>query len=122
MDWVDLLGVPFVMGGDDPKRGLDCWGMAREVCRRAGLLLGDRPVYSDARGSTERVIQTLVRVPVADNLADMLFSDPEGLGFPSHVCSLVQPGWVISTSKRHGPHAVPLARALCSYGVWRVPQ
>jgi cell wall-associated NlpC family hydrolase len=37
----DLIGIPFVDGGRDPRTGLDCWGLVREVFRRAGTTLPD---------------------------------------------------------------------------------
>ena len=35
----DLIGVPFVDGGRDPRRGLDCYGLVLEVMRRFGYAL-----------------------------------------------------------------------------------
>lgn len=32
----DLLGVPFIDGGRDPKSGLDCYGLFSVVCSRFG--------------------------------------------------------------------------------------
>ena len=40
-DYDDLIGVPFLDGGRDPKIGLDCWGLALEVFRRHGITLPD---------------------------------------------------------------------------------
>jgi len=37
----DLIGVPFVDGGRDPRLGLDCWGLVLEVFRRFGIELPD---------------------------------------------------------------------------------
>ena len=37
----DLIGIPFVDGGRDPRIGLDCWGLVLEVFRRAGVTLPD---------------------------------------------------------------------------------
>jgi len=37
----DLIGIPFVDGGRDPRTGLDCWGLALEVYRRHGITLPD---------------------------------------------------------------------------------
>lgn len=37
----DLIGVPFVDGGRDPKSGLDCWGLVKEAFRRQGCDVPD---------------------------------------------------------------------------------
>lgn len=37
----DLIGVPYLDGGRDPKKGLDCWGLVIEVFRRYGVPLPD---------------------------------------------------------------------------------
>jgi len=34
--YMDLLGVPYRRGGDDPRTGLDCAGVSREILRRLG--------------------------------------------------------------------------------------
>jgi cell wall-associated NlpC family hydrolase len=33
----DLIGVPFVQNGRDPKTGLDCYGLFKEVQKRIGI-------------------------------------------------------------------------------------
>lgn len=37
----DLIGIPFVDGGRDPKKGLDCWGLVKEAFRRQGYEVPD---------------------------------------------------------------------------------
>ena len=37
----DLIGVPFVDGGRDAKKGLDCWGLVKETFRRQGYEVPD---------------------------------------------------------------------------------
>jgi cell wall-associated NlpC family hydrolase len=37
----DLIGIPFIDGGRDPKVGLDCWGMAMHAAGRFGYRLPD---------------------------------------------------------------------------------
>lgn len=37
----DLIGIPFVDGGRDPKSGLDCWGLVKEAFRRQGYAVLD---------------------------------------------------------------------------------
>ena len=41
LEFSDLIGIPFVDGGRDPKSGLDCWGLVLEVFRRANKALPD---------------------------------------------------------------------------------
>lgn len=41
LDIDDLVGIPFVDGGRDPREGLDCWGLVREVFARASIALPD---------------------------------------------------------------------------------
>lgn len=36
----DLIGIPFVDGGRN-RKGLDCWGLAKEVYKRHGIELPD---------------------------------------------------------------------------------
>ena len=37
----DLIGIPFVDGGRDAKKGLDCWGLVKEAFRRQGYEVPD---------------------------------------------------------------------------------
>ena len=41
MEISDLIGVPFVSRGRDPKIGLDCWGLVMEIGRRMGKNIPD---------------------------------------------------------------------------------
>ena len=47
----DLIGVPFVSRGRDPKTGLDCWGLVIEIGRRMGKDIPD--FYVDALDSEQ---------------------------------------------------------------------
>lgn len=40
-DLSGLIGIPFIQNGRDPTRGLDCWGLCREVFRRYGIEVPD---------------------------------------------------------------------------------
>lgn len=42
IDYSDLIGTPFKNEGRDPKTGLDCYGLVKEVYRRFGY---DIPEY-----------------------------------------------------------------------------
>ncbi len=122
IEWRDLLGVPFLLGGDELATGIDCWGQAREVNRRAGRALPDlsrtRPSPEDA----ERGLVGLVPVRPPYEVGDVFMSDPEGRGYPSHVAVLVEPGWTISCTQRHGPYARREAVTPRDLGVWRAPR
>jgi len=37
----DLIGIPFLMGGRDPKIGLDCWGLSQEIMKRYDIVVPD---------------------------------------------------------------------------------
>jgi cell wall-associated NlpC family hydrolase len=45
-DFTDLIGVPFVDGGRD-KNGCDCYGLARMVFKRCGIVLPDYRICCD---------------------------------------------------------------------------
>lgn len=56
IDYLDLLGVPFLDGGRDPAVGLDCWGLVRVAFSRAGISLPDyRISCSDAGRISEEI-------------------------------------------------------------------
>jgi len=50
MEYEDLIGVPFVDGGRD-KRGMDCWGLARELFRRQGIEVPDYRISAASAAS-----------------------------------------------------------------------
>jgi len=41
IEYRDLLGTPFVNGGRNLEKGLDCWGLFMEVMRRFGHSIPD---------------------------------------------------------------------------------
>jgi cell wall-associated NlpC family hydrolase len=41
--WTDLLGKPYVLGGDTPETGFDCWGFVRYVYLTQGVQLPPDP-------------------------------------------------------------------------------
>jgi len=48
---VELIGVPYVWGGQDPAYGLDCSGLIVECMRSVGLLEGDLSAQGLADGA-----------------------------------------------------------------------
>lgn len=50
----DLLSTPFVLGGRDTKKGIDCYGLCIEMCRRDGKTLIDIASTDQASGNFAR--------------------------------------------------------------------
>lgn len=116
MPWYqDLLSVPFCAGGDDPAVGLDCWGQAAEIARRLGLEL---PIPGR---SAQGLCWLGPSWECATAAGDLLGSDLEGMGSPTHVSTLVDPGrhLVLTCSERSGAFAVPSWTIAHLVGVWR---
>lgn len=70
----DLLGKPFAYGGRGPE-SYDCYGLAREVCNRAGVLLPEWHSVCDAASIQEEFDagrQLLVEIPVPQPLCLVL--------------------------------------------------
>lgn len=131
MHWIDLLAIPFKAGSDDPDNGgIDCWGQARIVNKRVGRVVpelgGERPSRTiSEEGCRALVLVASIGTPistVALETGDMFFSDPSDLGYPSHVATVVEIGWAVSTCEKHGPYAWPVRRMACDCGVWRAPR
>lgn len=117
-DWLDLLAVPFMMGSDDPAcGGIDCWGQAKVLHERAGWRFPDiaRTTPEATRIDTAPFQRTASMAPLT-----LLLSDPMGLGYPSHVSTIVRPGYALSTSIKHGPYCWPINRIPKELGAWRV--
>lgn len=118
LKYLDLLAVPFLLGSDDPARGgLDCWGQARALHARAGRSFPDL-----SRTIPEESHIDLGPFEPAPTLAPLtlLLSDPDGHGYPSHVSTVVRPGYALSTSRRHGAYCWPIGRIPQELGAWRV--
>ncbi len=121
IEWRDLLAIPFKLGSDDPAQGgIDCWGQARIVCGRAGLMLPDIGLARPSSEASAAALAPLVRIDAATRIGDLLFSDPTKLGYPSHVATVVSSRVAISTCERHGPYAWPIHKMPCGLGCWRV--
>ena len=65
----DLLGVPFVDGGRDMRKGMDCWGLFVEVMRRFGYQVPDYKVScfdpESIKGAYQGEVGAWQRVEVA---------------------------------------------------------
>ncbi|AXB82342.1 C40 family peptidase [Megasphaera hexanoica] len=43
-NYQELVGIPFVDGGRNPKTGFDCWGLARYIYHMRGIDLPEYPI------------------------------------------------------------------------------
>lgn len=59
IDLSDLIGVPFVEFGRDAKTGLDCYGLAIEVCKRYGKKLNDVVLEKFDHNRVIKILPTL---------------------------------------------------------------
>lgn len=112
--WKDLLAVPF--------KELDCWGLARLFNARRGVALPDlSQTYPPTPLDSSTAVGALVEVRDGSDpqVGDILLSDPTELGYASHVAVVVEPGWALTSSRKHGPQCLPLHRTQRELGVWR---
>lgn len=114
-----LLGLPYTHRGRGPS--YDCFGLFLELVRRCGLDLEDP--FTEAsfdRGRFRRFYRRFRRVDPAGSLRplDVLLQRHER----QHVSVVVEPGWVLDTSRGTGSHRLPLRDALqrATIGVYRL--
>ena len=63
-----LVGTPYVAGGRDAKRGLDCWGVVLEFYRRAfGIDLPDPVSMASATCEAAPVSDHFLRIEVEES-------------------------------------------------------
>ncbi len=111
----DLIGKPFKDGGRGPKE-YDCWGLAAEVFRRAGVALPDYRISCEASGEVDREINAnrfqWVRcageIPVP---ALVVFADR---GLCTHVGVYLGSGWFIHAYEKTG-----VAKGRTEHPFWR---
>lgn len=58
ISFYDLVGRPFIDGGRDPQKGLDCWGLVLEVFRRSGIDLPDYTIACDDIPGIGRAVES----------------------------------------------------------------
>lgn len=101
--YVDLLGTPWINYGDH-----DCVWLAKELLRRGGFTPPE-PIY-DAEWQE-----------VAEAVRDgdiVVTSWPNG---DHHLSTLVSRGLIVTTSQKHGVHALRLDQLRNVVGVYRLP-
>lgn len=99
-----MLGVPYVWGGTDPKKALDCSGFVQAAYAKIGVQI---PRTTYAQYAAGQPVNLKDARP-----GDLVFVEPQKAG-PGHVGMLVAPGFV-----QESPHSgttntiVPLASFL----------
>ena len=109
MKWDDLLTVPFKWGGRD-SRGMDCFGIVAECCRRAGTPINDPFRELDASmpyEDAERVRREGINMEEADGPAVGRIVYAE-LGGKSHVGYIVERGKALHAITGELPRVTPL--------------
>lgn len=107
--WADLIGVPWVSFGRDPRAGLDCFGLVLVVQRRLGRTVRDVIDYDPLRpGVAIRDHASQWRPcdgPGAGRVCSLRMVHPE---HADHVGVLVERGTVLHTLDRIGAALSPL--------------
>lgn len=56
VDYSDLIGTPFKLGGRDKKTGLDCYGLVTEIYKRHGINI---PEYNEQYNTYEKASELI---------------------------------------------------------------
>ena len=108
----DLVGVPYKDHGRG-MGGMDCYGLAIEVLRRAGIILPD-VIYPDTEIETNKIVMQTLENGIPNTKLDR---PEEGaiveilvMGQPSHVGVCLGNGLFIHALKKIGVVIEPLDR------------
>jgi peptidoglycan DL-endopeptidase CwlO len=101
----NYLGVPYVEGGENPRRGLDCESFVYHAMADCGIWV-PRGTYDQAAGGYPRIGDW--------KEGDVLFFDEQGDGV-SHVGIGSYNGYVIHASTYFGEVAESYAKAISDY-------
>lgn len=82
------IGVPYLWGGTTPGKGLDCSGLVQYAYAKAGIKIPRTTYEQFKKGSAVKWGQF--------RPGDLIFSDFEGTGGPSHVVMYIGNGKVIA--------------------------
>ena len=110
----DLLGVPYLHLGRDPREGLDCLGLVLEVQRRMGFTVADPvPTYGvdPGRAFADNWAASWKHVD-SPEVGDAVLMQTPGRKWPNHVGVIVEPGRVMHTLAGVGVAVEPLARLI----------
>jgi len=112
-EYSDLVGVPYSLGGRDPRRGLDCFGVLLELYRRAGVELLD---VAPTRYNGEETVDPAAALEAFGNgwtpttRAALAFGDVVLVRFPvTEKTTLLHVAVVVATAPVRVLHAHELA-------------
>jgi cell wall-associated NlpC family hydrolase len=100
-----LIGIPYMVHGRDPKSGLDCYGLATLVLGMAGINLPD-VFYTDTDTETNKRIMESLEATIPNTKIE----HPEKnciieftiIGQPSHIGVYLGEGEFIHSSRQYG--------------------
>jgi len=97
VEYVDLLGLPYLVAGRVGGPAVDCIGVVLEIFRRAGLGFPDPAL---AGGGIFEFADLFEKIPEPDHLYDLINVKRDS----NHVCIVVRPGLTVSARARAGVH------------------
>lgn len=81
IDYTDLVGVPFINQGRNPQKGLDCYGLVKEVFRRYGC--GDIGEYWCDAEDKEYINKVLRKAVSGPRWREINYKDGEDIPVPA---------------------------------------
>lgn len=111
----DLIGIPFLDGGRDPKVGLDCWGLCMAVHRKLGRNFPDFHIACNASlsisSTVSKEIKSRWRTVNKPSPGDLVgFSlDPEIPDGVQHFGVYLGEGVIIHTIRKRNSHLIRLS-------------
>lgn len=115
--WIqDLVGVPYVAGGDSPETGFDCYGLMRYVLKRArGVELPPSHLWTlkvFESGSLEQPYWRLFKLGTEPlQVYDTLFMQTGSLAVVDHAGVMVSREDLIHCGSKIGGVVIPRAAA-----------
>ncbi len=117
----DLLTTPFVAGGRDARRGLDCYGLVLELHRRLGIDTPDpfaivslAEAEAQANALWEQADQIWVAVAPVDRIAGDVLVQRAPHHPLGHCAVYLDEQHVLDTGRKTGPRCLPWSRVRSS--------
>lgn len=107
----DLIGCKFTVHGRSIEEGFDCYGLAIEILKRAGIELPD-VFYCDLENNlkTEKEIRELIKVERIEKPQELCIIVMKVKGEPTHIGIYLSKGNIIHATTNYGVIIEPLSR------------